>query len=640
MWIRLFSPISFFYNFFPMIKRHTLRSIVASTAVAMVLMLQASPLALAKTASSAAANIDNLKSDVHDQRTGTVNDSDSHFNTTGLVQTYFNNLSTSVNDALTEIRSITLPLSPADFDIVDTAYTSFKSEVNRAVTTAQNHTSFSGSLTDAFNAEKTSLNDDLKRLRDAENKLQDNLTTTTSTTTGNTSSTVVQSVISSIDDATSNVKGYSTDASNVLRNSQKLSTLMDNITSEAEDVITALKRITGSISSVDLDDLTQAVKDFKKQADKQITTAGSGSISPSQFDTDFTDAKDTFKTDEKNTIDKQIDRISSLALGTGISGTSIINSAISSIESSQSDAEDLRKNTEPNVTTPVKLTSYMEDLTSYVTDVETKLKHITGTMTQTDFDDLSQAVSDFQKEVKKGRDTVQTDKSSLINSHSNDFDNLNTDFKDELKNMNNALSRVETLIGTANVPSSTNSNTSFYDVTSTSEFFTYITALAARNVVTGYADRSFHPKANVTRAEFLKMALIARGRDITAYLNTSSPFVDVSSAHALRPYINYAVANNIITGQTLNGSRYYYPERPISRAEATIILMRITGIAPGTATASRFMDVRDPEQVRYIEVAAAQGVLNGYSATVFGPNDFLTREQAAKIVARINGIAR
>ena len=54
---------------------------------------------------------------------------------------------------------------------------------------------------------------------------------------------------------------------------------------------------------------------------------------------------------------------------------------------------------------------------------------------------------------------------------------------------------------------------------------------------------------------------------------------------------------------------------------------------------SRFTDVRDPEQIRYIETAYGRGIINGYSATTFGPNDFLTREQAAKIVARMNGLA-
>lgn len=618
-----------------MIKLPTLRSIVASTAIALMVALQGAPLALAKTASSAADNIDNLESDLKDYRTSYQ--STQYFDSTSEINNYFDELSSSIDDVLSEVRSVTTPLSQADFDTVDDAYSSFKNEVKRAVTNANTYTTLDA-YRSTYTSNKEDIDDELDDLSDALDTLASKVTGTTTGSTGNISSATVQNIIDNIDDATSNVKDLNTQAAAVLGSTTRLDTFMDDLNNEGDDVLSQLKRITGSISATDLDDLDQAASDFKKEADKKITIAGSGSTTyGTTFDNAFKDARDSFRDDYKDKINSQIDRISGLALGVGVSNSALVNSAISFIEDSEDEAHDMLTD-EALVDTESELTNYMEDLISIVEDVQSKLKRITGTVTQSDFDDLSDAVDSFEDEAKKVRDAVQSNSSAT--AYVNEYEDQNDDFKDALTDMNDALDDVEDLIGAANIPGATNTNTTFFDVTSTSEFYTYITALAARNVVNGYADRSFHPKANVTRAEFLKMALLARGRDISAYQNTASPFADVASFHALRPYINYAVANNIITGQTINGTRYYYPERPISRAEATIILMRITGIAPGTATTSRFLDVRDPEQIRYVEVAAAQGVLNGYNATTFGPNDSLTREQAAKIVARINGIVR
>lgn len=135
------------------------------------------------------------------------------------------------------------------------------------------------------------------------------------------------------------------------------------------------------------------------------------------------------------------------------------------------------------------------------------------------------------------------------------------------------------------------------------------------------------------------MALGAAGRNVSIYQNTASPFADVPTSHSLRAYVNYAAAQQIVTGQTIGSTRVFYPERPISRAEAVIILLRINSIPASSVTTSRFADVRDAEQMRYIETAATRGIINGYSATMFGPNDYLSREQAAKIVARMNNLA-
>jgi predicted nucleic acid-binding Zn-ribbon protein len=620
-----------------MSKLPTLRSMVAATALVLILSTTAAPLALAKTASGAVSSIEDAESEVEDIRTqyNTVGELDS----SSEISAYFSDLADPVDTVLSEVKTVTIPLSQSNYDDVEDAYRAFKSEISKAirnVTTVNTSLTSNTSLYDDFKDERDDLDTEMDKIQTALDTLATKVTGAT-TPTGTTSASVVSSVISNIEDATSNIEDLREEADAVDLSTTELDSLVENFVDEADDVISQLKKITGTITSAMLEDIDSVVSDFTDEIDDTFVRAGSGSTSGTTFHTNFTAAKRDFRDDQKDDIEKQMERITTLALGTGISGTAIINSIISQFEDLEDDVKDVRTaNDSVPLTTITLLIEYMEDLIDQVNDGESKLKRVTGTVSQASFDDLSDAVSAFEKEAKRARDSVEDGNTST--SYGDEFDDQDDDFKAALTDMNDELDRIEALVGTVNTLPGGTGNTSFYDVLSTSEFFPYITALASRGVINGYSDRSFRPKINVTRAEFLKMAIAARARDITPYQSSPSPFSDVVSSHPLRPYINYAVANGIITGQTVNGIRLYYPERPISRAEAVIILMRITGIAPGTATTSRFTDVREPEQIRYIEVASQQNVIRGYNATTFGPNDSLTREQAAKIVALINGI--
>ena len=60
-------------------------------------------------------------------------------------------------------------------------------------------------------------------------------------------------------------------------------------------------------------------------------------------------------------------------------------------------------------------------------------------------------------------------------------------------------------------------------------------------VIGGYADGSFRPAGNLTRAEFCKMAVTMLGHEAGADLYTGiTIFPDVRSSHWASSYINYA----------------------------------------------------------------------------------------------------
>lgn len=87
----------------------------------------------------------------------------------------------------------------------------------------------------------------------------------------------------------------------------------------------------------------------------------------------------------------------------------------------------------------------------------------------------------------------------------------------------------------------------------------------------------------------------------------------------------------IVTGV---GNSCFEPERDITRAAFAAIVVRALGLAQGKAE-SNFGDVSMTDWFNgYVEKTAEYGLITGYSAVSYGPNDAITREQAMAIIAR------
>ena len=96
------------------------------------------------------------------------------------------------------------------------------------------------------------------------------------------------------------------------------------------------------------------------------------------------------------------------------------------------------------------------------------------------------------------------------------------------------------------MPLYSGSERSFSDVPTTHTFYRYIETAQRSGLVTGYADGTFRPFANVTRGQLAKVAVeAARLPD----LSTSAPsFTDVPTNHTFYKYIETAYANGILSG--------------------------------------------------------------------------------------------
>ena len=129
----------------------------------------------------------------------------------------------------------------------------------------------------------------------------------------------------------------------------------------------------------------------------------------------------------------------------------------------------------------------------------------------------------------------------------------------------------------------------------------------------------------------LVLCLIAGFVPVGAAAAGSLPFTDVPEGTWYRSSVEYVYKNNIMSGTAADK---FSPSLTTTRGMIVTILYRLAG-SPETAAWSPFQDVTsDQYYAEPIAWAAWNGIVNGKTATSFGPNDPITREQMAAILYR------
>ena len=109
------------------------------------------------------------------------------------------------------------------------------------------------------------------------------------------------------------------------------------------------------------------------------------------------------------------------------------------------------------------------------------------------------------------------------------------------------------------------------------------------------------------------------------------PFVDVLPSDWFYNDVLYVYSNGLMNGTSATS---FAPYGVTTRGQIVTILYRLEG-APAVTGACPFADVAAGSYYEdAITWAAAKGVVTGYDATTFGPDDQITREQMAAILYR------
>ena len=169
---------------------------------------------------------------------------------------------------------------------------------------------------------------------------------------------------------------------------------------------------------------------------------------------------------------------------------------------------------------------------------------------------------------------------------------------------------------------------------------------AAAGIINGYADGTFQPNAQVTRAQFITMLYRAAGSPTVKIPEGKTEielgFTDADTiSDAYKTAVAWGVQNGIIKGYEDNTFR---PNQAISRAQMATMLYRyltledVWGAAPDELKkAYDFTDKGDiaAPYVEAVNVMANMEFIKGFADGHFGPDETATRGQAATILVRI-----
>lgn len=108
-------------------------------------------------------------------------------------------------------------------------------------------------------------------------------------------------------------------------------------------------------------------------------------------------------------------------------------------------------------------------------------------------------------------------------------------------------------------------------------------------------------------------------------------FTDING-HWAQSIIQKMAASGMVSGMS---ATQFAPERTVTRAEFATLLVKMLGIKSTVQLMGRFNDVsKDKWYFSTVNTAANAGIISGYSATRFGPEDPVTREQMAVMIAK------
>lgn len=160
-----------------------------------------------------------------------------------------------------------------------------------------------------------------------------------------------------------------------------------------------------------------------------------------------------------------------------------------------------------------------------------------------------------------------------------------------------------------------------------------ILSLLDKKVVNGKQVGKFCPNDNVTRAEFVKMLMLAFG--ITADNSTSKTFDDVPASHWAYEYVTIASSKSLVNG--ISQSEFGVDNFITREDMATLgyrVLSYFGGITGGQSLENKFSDSISFSDyaINGILMLNNEGYLNGYPDGSFKPKNNVTRAEAAQLI--------
>ena len=169
---------------------------------------------------------------------------------------------------------------------------------------------------------------------------------------------------------------------------------------------------------------------------------------------------------------------------------------------------------------------------------------------------------------------------------------------------------------------------SFSDVPANAYFADAVEWAVNKGITNGLSDTMFGPYESCTRAQIVTFLWRAAG---SPEPKTASSFTDVPANAYYAKAVAWAIENGITTG---TGDGKFSPDATCTRAQAVTFLFRISKTsADGTPA---FSDVAtDAYYAEAVKWATDNGITNGISGGLFGPDNDCTRAQIVTFLWRL-----
>jgi hypothetical protein len=168
----------------------------------------------------------------------------------------------------------------------------------------------------------------------------------------------------------------------------------------------------------------------------------------------------------------------------------------------------------------------------------------------------------------------------------------------------------------------------FNDVLPDNPFYEDIMDLSEMGAISGYDDRTFRWGNFATRAHLVKIVVLAFG--YAPEPGGTPAFSDVPADHPFYAYIQAAHTHNLVGGYD-DGT--FRPYNNVTRGQLSKVVVEAANFAPIDPMPVTFTDVPPGSPFyEFVELAYANGILNGYDDQTFRPNQNATRGQLSKII--------
>ncbi len=152
---------------------------------------------------------------------------------------------------------------------------------------------------------------------------------------------------------------------------------------------------------------------------------------------------------------------------------------------------------------------------------------------------------------------------------------------------------------------------------------------SAKGVLSGDGDGTFRPDDSITRAEFAKVIVTAKGYTDTASIS----YTDVAQNAWYYSSLSLAAAAGIINGYE-DGS--FRPEAQITREEACAVISRAYGISGGgSGSFTDSAQISDWAKT-YVSQLSSNNIIKGYEDGSFRPQSPITRAETVQILDRVS----